>query len=115
MPGMSIHCVDASRGFAAQGLEVEVFAVSPVRRLLARGRITERGLLDAAAIAERLDSGEFEVLFRVAEYYRASATPLPATPFLEIACFRFGIDDPDQHYHLPFKFTPFGYSLFRGI
>ncbi len=115
MPGMSIHCVDASRGLAAQGLEVEVFALAPERRLLAGGRITERGLLDAAAIAERLASGEYEVLFRVADYYRASATPLPAFPFLEVACFRFGIDDPDRHYHLPFKFTPYGYSLFRGM
>ena len=28
--------------------------------------------------------------------------------------FRFGIDDPEQHYHLPFKVTPWGYSCFRG-
>jgi 5-hydroxyisourate hydrolase len=28
--------------------------------------------------------------------------------------FRFGISDPRQHYHLPFKCTPWGYSCFRG-
>ena len=24
------------------------------------------------------------------------------------------LDDPAQHYHLPFKVTPWGYSCFRG-
>jgi len=28
--------------------------------------------------------------------------------------FRFTVSAPDQHYHLPFKFTPWGFSLFRG-
>jgi 5-hydroxyisourate hydrolase len=28
--------------------------------------------------------------------------------------FRFGIDDPESHYHLPMKVTPWGYSCFRG-
>jgi 5-hydroxyisourate hydrolase len=28
--------------------------------------------------------------------------------------FRFTIADAAQHYHLPFKFTPWGFSLFRG-
>ena len=25
-----------------------------------------------------------------------------------------GIADPEQHYHLPFKLTPWGFSCFRG-
>jgi len=28
--------------------------------------------------------------------------------------FRFGIDRVEEHFHLPFKFTPWGFSLFRG-
>ena len=39
---------------------------------------------------------------------------LPAVPFLDVATFRFGIADADQHYHMPFKLTPWGYSCFRG-
>jgi 5-hydroxyisourate hydrolase len=40
--------------------------------------------------------------------------PLPPTPFLDVVTYRFGISDPEQHYHLPFKCTPWGYSCFRG-
>jgi 5-hydroxyisourate hydrolase len=39
---------------------------------------------------------------------------LPAVPFLDVVTYRFGISDPAQHYHLPFKCTPWGYSCFRG-
>jgi 5-hydroxyisourate hydrolase len=35
-------------------------------------------------------------------------------PFLDVVTYRFGIDDPDAHYHLPMKVTPWGYSCFRG-
>jgi 5-hydroxyisourate hydrolase len=35
-------------------------------------------------------------------------------PFLGAVRFDFGIADPAQHYHLPFKCTPWGYSCFRG-
>jgi tripartite-type tricarboxylate transporter receptor subunit TctC len=35
-------------------------------------------------------------------------------PFLDVVSYRFGIADPKQHYHLPFKCTPWGYSCFRG-
>jgi 5-hydroxyisourate hydrolase len=39
---------------------------------------------------------------------------LPSPPFLDVVTYRFGISDPEQHYHLPFKCTPWGYSCFRG-
>jgi 5-hydroxyisourate hydrolase len=27
---------------------------------------------------------------------------------------RFGINDEDQHYHVPLLLSPFGYSTYRG-
>jgi 5-hydroxyisourate hydrolase len=39
---------------------------------------------------------------------------LPNPSFIDVAVFRFGIDAVQQHFHLPFKFTPWGFSLFRG-
>ena len=50
----------------------------------------------------------------VAAFYRAVGLTLPKVPFLDVVTFRFGIDDPDAHYHLPMKVTPWGYSCFRG-
>ena len=39
---------------------------------------------------------------------------LPDPAFVEEAVFRFGIDRVSEHFHIPFKFTPWGFSLFRG-
>ena len=112
MPGISIHVVDVARGVVAQGMQVEVFATAP-RRLVAAGQINASGVLDDPALAATLEAGYYEVVFHVAAFFRGVA-PLPDVPFLDQVSYRFGIADPRQHYHLPMKLTPWGYSCFRG-
>ena len=115
MPGLSIHVVDVSRGVVAAGMRVEVFVLDgDARQPLARGTISANGTLDETALAAVLPSGAYEAVFHVADYYRDAKVALPAIPFLDVVTYRFGIADPQAHYHLPFKCTPWGYSCFRG-
>ncbi len=114
MPGVSIHVVDVSRGIIAIGLRVEFHALSPTSVLIADGRLSANGLLDSSRLAQTLASGVYEAKFHIADYYRSTGVALPGVPFLDIVSYQFGIDDPQQHYHLPFKMTPWGYSCFRG-
>ena len=114
MPGgISIHVVDVSRGVVAAGMHVDVYASEP-RRLLASGSISATGVLDAPALSATMAVGHYEAVFHAADYYRTAGVAVPATPFIDVVTFRFGIDRPDQHYHLPMKMTPWGYSCFRG-
>ena len=113
MPGMSIHVVDVARGVVASGMRVEVRALDPPG-VVADGVVTRAGAVDVAALAGRLPVGRYEVLLHVAAFYREAGVALPAVPFLDVATYQFGIADPEQHYHLPFKLTPWGYSCFRG-
>ncbi len=112
--GISIHVVDVSRGLVATGMRVEVFALISGRQSIAAGAINERGVLAEPALDARFAPGEYEGLFYVAAFYRLIGVPLPAIPFLDVVSYRFGIADPNSHYHLPFKVTPWGFSLFRG-
>jgi 5-hydroxyisourate hydrolase len=112
--GVSIHVVDVSRGVVATWMRVEVYALDPVRKLLASGIVSAKGLMEEPALARRFAPGYYEAVFHVAAYYRAVGSPLPSVPFLDVVTYRFGISDPDQHYHLPMKVTPWGYSCFRG-
>ena len=108
MPGLSIHVVDVSRGIVAAGMKIEVFFKS--------GKILD-GVSSTKGIVEEpktLEPGPYEAVFYLADWYRKQNVPLPTVPFLDVATFRFGIADPQQHYHLPFKCTPWGYSCFRG-
>lgn len=115
MPGMSIHVVDVSRGIVARGMRVEVLRVAPVPAVLADGLVEASGVLsDPVLMGAEITAGRYEVRFHVADYYRAQSVPLPAEPFLDVVCYAFGIHDAAQHYHLPMKTTPWGYSCFRG-
>jgi 5-hydroxyisourate hydrolase len=108
MPGLSIHVVDVSRGVVAAGMRVEVvFKDSKV----VSGVTSAKGALEQSAT---LEAGVYEAVFYVGEWYRREQVALPKVPFLDVVTYRFGISDPAQHYHLPFKCTPWGYSCFRG-
>jgi len=113
VPGISIHVVDVSRGLVAAGMLVEVRGGEPPREV-ATGRVGANGLVDCPALAGVQLRGRYEAVFHIAAYYRDSGIPLPAIPFLDTVTYAFGIDRPEQHYHLPMKFTPWGYSCFRG-
>lgn len=116
MPGISIHVVDVSRGVVASGMLVEVLAAATGTppRLLASGRISANGGLLHSALEEPFEPGFYEARFHIADFYRAAIGEPAATPFLDVATYRFGIADSDAHYHLPMKCTPWGYSCFRG-
>ena len=108
MPGVSIHVVDVSRGVVAAGMRIELVRDGEP---IAIGETSSKGLLE---VSETLQADSYEAIFHVADWYRAQKVPLPDVPFLDVVVFRFGIADPQQHYHLPFKCTPWGYSCFRG-
>jgi len=112
MPGISIHVVDVSRGIVAEGMHVELHG--PDQTLIARGTLGASGTLEDPALGQTLAPGRYRAIFHLAAYYRAAGVALPAVPFLDVVTYDFGIAEPAQHYHLPFKCTPWGYSCFRG-
>ena len=113
--GISVHAVDVSRGRPAQGMQVDIYALEGVRKLIANGKLATSGLLDhPTAKGDGIKVGTYEVIFHVGDYFRATGAPTTTPPFLDLVPFRFTVADVAQHYHLPFKFTPWGFSLFRG-
>lgn len=117
--GISIHCVDVAHGQLAEGLRVELRRLSvagePEAGLLAEGTVAANGLLQHPVLmSDAITAGGYEVVFGVGDYYRARGDALPSPAFLERVPYRFHIADTAQHYHLPFKFTAWGFSLFRG-
>ena len=117
--GLSIHCVDVASGRVATGLRVTLHRLGtdgePQGDALAEGLIGANGLLaHPALMSEAITAGGYEARFEVGDFYRSQGVPLPSPAFLETVPYRFHIADTTQHYHLPFKFTAWGFSLFRG-
>jgi len=116
MPGISIHVVDVSRGIVARGMRAELWSdtgAAAFARLL-EGLVDERGLLDHTDLSRTFAPGRYRAVFDVGSYYRNAGIAVGAIPFLELVNFDFGVAVPEQHVHLPFKCTPWGYSCFRG-
>ena len=115
MPGISIHVVDVSRGVVASGMRVELYAVfGDPPRLIASGSVSKTGVLADPALDRRFEPGFYDARFHIADYYRGAIGATAAVPFLDVVSYRFGLSEPDAHYHLPMKCTPWGYSCFRG-
>lgn len=114
--GISLHVVDATIGRPARGMRVEVFALAPARRLIAAGTLGADGTLDHPVTrgAGIEAPGLYEAVFHIGDYFRAAGVALPEPAFLEATPFRFGVADIGQHYHLPLKTTPWGFSMYRG-
>jgi 5-hydroxyisourate hydrolase len=115
MQAVSIHVVDIANGRVAAGMSVEIWRAGPEPARLVTGTVGSNGVVGGIEERETLfEAGTYEVRLRIADYYRELATALSDPPFIEIGLFRFTLPDLSQHYHLPFKLTPWGLSCFRG-
>jgi 5-hydroxyisourate hydrolase len=110
--GVSVHAVDVARGCVAEGLFVTIHAMDEGEREIASGVIGPKGLLDHPSMrGEGMGTGIYEVRFAMGAYFRARGM---AADFLDVVPFRFVIRNAAEHVHLPLKFTPFGFSIWRG-
>jgi len=114
MPGISVHAVDVTRGAPAAGMRIEVFALAPDRRRIADGVLGAAGALEHPVTSTRLTPGPYEVVFHAGDFFSANDVAQAKPPFFGEVPFRFNVADADQHYHLPMKITPWGFSLYRG-
>lgn len=114
--GISIHVVDVATGKVAEGLAIRIERLTGTsRELICAGQIAANGLfVELTDHSAMFEPGQYEVCLDVADFYRAQGMALPQVPFLDVLVYRFGLDDTQQHYHLPFKLTAWGLSCFRG-
>lgn len=58
--------------------------------------------------------GTYEWVFYAGDYFARKNTTTAGVPFLNDIPLRFGIDDPEEHYHVPLLVSPWSYSTYRG-
>ena len=112
--GLTTHVLDTSREGPASGVTVVLERVGPAgeTEVITDGTTNEDGRVPEPLLsAEQMETGTFQLLFEVGEYYRDG--PSEST-FLETVPVRFVIDDPEEHYHVPLLLSPGGYTTYRG-
>ncbi len=113
---LTTHVLDTARGIPAAGLAITLYRIEgKERQKLAQMKTNEDGRTDTPILPkESFARGDYELVFEAGAYLDASGTPAEDPRFLDQIPIRFGISDPQSHYHVPLLLSPFGYSTYRG-
>jgi 5-hydroxyisourate hydrolase len=115
MGRLTTHVLDTAQGKPAAGVEVVLYRVNPELQELAREQTNHDGRLNQPILeGEELVAGVYEMVFQAGDYFRNQSLDLAEPLFVDEVVLRFGISQPDQHYHVPLLVSPFAYSTYRG-
>lgn len=111
MGRLTTHVLDTARGRPAAGIRI---TLTRAGETLAEAVTNTDGRTDAPLLAGGLDPGIYELVFAAGDYLRATGQVAGGVAFLDEIPIRFGVSDPDGHYHVPLLLSPFAYSTYRG-
>ncbi|MGL4288987.1 MAG: hydroxyisourate hydrolase [Phreatobacter sp.] len=117
MGRLSTHVLDTVAGRPAAGMDVALYQLTGdgARALIKQVRTGEDGRTAEPLLAgPALTTGTYELVFGVADYFRAAGVAQADAPFLGEVPIRFTIGDADAHYHVPLIVTPWSYATYRG-
>ena len=93
---------------------MDVYLVSGKREKINSTILNNNGRSDKPLVeGANFKEGQYELIFSVGDYFK-NITNLPKTPFLDEVIIRFGISNPNEHYHVPLLVSPWSYSTYRG-
>jgi len=108
---LSAHVLDTARGTAAEGVRIELFQEGA---LISNAVTNHDGRTDAPLMADGpLRIGRYELRFHVEDYY-ADWPNVPDPPWYDVIPIRFGVADPEGHYHIPLLLGSWTYTTYRG-
>ena len=114
MTKLTTHVLDIYSGKPGKGIQVDVYYVSNQRNKLNSIVLNNNGRSEKPLVqGTDFKVGEYELVFFVGDYFK-QITNLPKTPFLNEVVVRFGISNPNEHYHVPLLVSPWSYSTYRG-
>lgn len=113
---LTTHVLDTARGVPAAGVGIAIYRVSgEAREKIAETVTNADGRTDAPILPkEAFATGTYELVFFAGDYLRATGQAGDEPLFLDQVPIRFGMADPEAHYHVPLLLSPFGYSTYRG-
>ena len=114
---LSTHVLDTHSGVPAANVQVELWELSRdgAARLIVKATTNKDGRTDAPLIAGRpVPKGVYELRFFIGGYFRSRGVALADPPFLDVVPIRFGVGEPEGHYHVPISASPWAYATYRG-
>ena len=116
MGRLTTHVLDTTHGLPGAEIKVKLYKVNEdSTEKLATVITNSDGRTDAPILAGNdFRPGKYQLVFYVADYYKSKGVELDGVPFLDDVVIRFGLDDPEAHYHVPLLVSPYSFSTYRG-
>lgn len=117
MARLSTHVLDTMTGKPAAGVKIALYRLGDgeARSLVKEVVTNADGRTDAPLLTgDEYRTGQYELVFRIGDYFRGLGAALPQPAFLDVVPLRFGIAEADGHYHVPLLASPWSYSTYRG-
>jgi 5-hydroxyisourate hydrolase len=113
---LTTHVLDAAGGCPAAGLRVDLYRIDGDGRTHVVTVTTNAdGRTDAPLLGKgQMSVGSYELVFHASAYLGERHGVAGQPPFLDQVPIRFGISEPDRHYHVPLLLAPYSYSTYRG-
>lgn len=118
-PGrLTLHAIDTFFGVTGAGLQIDLnvrdgesdeYRLVKTVFTVAGGRTATPVL-----IGEEFKTGRYELMLHLDNYFLQRSAQLPTPNFLNKVPLRFTVYDPNQNFHVPVLFSPWGYSYYRG-
>lgn len=117
MGKLTTHILDNTSGKAASNVTVRLYQISEThqKHLITQILTNSDGRCDNPLLdGNNFISGQYELEFDIGDYYHALGVALDTPRFLDTVVLRFGLDQHQEHYHVPLLVTPYSYSTYRG-
>ena len=116
MGRLTTHVLDTAKGKPAAGVKIMLYRISGISHNKIAETVTNAdGRTDAPMLeGTALTAGVYELVCCAGEYLIASGQASAEVLFLDEIPIRFGVADPEGHYHVPLLISPFAYSTYRG-
>jgi len=116
---LTCHVLDTANGCPAADMRILLHRLSPPESVGLVGDFVtnDDGRLSSGPALKggtEFLVGTYEWTFYAGDYFASKGTCTSGTPFLDVVPIRFGIDNPDDHYHVPLLVSPWSFSTYRG-
>ncbi|MFD2179733.1 hydroxyisourate hydrolase [Veronia pacifica] len=116
MGKLTTHVLDTASGRPGTNISISLYKRTGSESVLITSTVTNHdGRTDSPLLlGDDLIKGQYELVFETADYFRQQGMTLDEIPFLDDVVLRFGINDQNQHYHVPLLVSPYSFSTYRG-
>ena len=112
---LTTHVLDTYNGTPGKWIKGAIFLIeNENKKKIKEFKLNNDGRSESPILQkEEFIVGKYELIFYCGEYFK-NFTNIKEPLFIDDVIIRFGINDSNQHYHVPLLVSPWSYSTYRG-